>query len=204
MNRSDSREERGQIDDSLVERFKGGDEAAFDQIYQRYRNRIYSYVRRMLRNNPRAEDITQEVFVRVYVSITTYRPEGLFNAWIYRIATNLSRNELRKNRNIVQVSLSESIPSKDDNLSLIDLIGDESQSPDELMKRKEMQETMERVLESMPEMHKEAIVLCVIEGLSYEEAAAVIGINSKAVSTRLSRARKMFIEKIDNSKGWAS
>lgn len=183
-------------DDLLIERFKNGDRVAFDEIYNRYKDRIFNYMRRMIGNKETAEELAQEVFINIYMSIAAYKPKGLFKAWIYTIASNLVKNELKKKSYKINILLSKPITGAENNVTLENVLASEAFSSRHIIENNELKEQIESVIKSLPPIYKEVIVLCLIEGLSYEEAAQVLKTNVKTISSRLARARKLSIQKI--------
>ncbi|MFH1594571.1 MAG: sigma-70 family RNA polymerase sigma factor [Candidatus Omnitrophota bacterium] len=188
-------------EDLLIERFKEGDRASFDKIYSKYKARILSYINRMIGNIAVAEELTQETFINVFINVARYEPRGMFKAWIYMIASNLAKNELRRRSQRKDVSLFKVIGGQSCDTTLENVLTSESLSPESIINNGELKETIEEILQSLPVIHREVLVLCVIEGLSYEEAARVLNINVKTVSSRLVRARRRFIEDIKRRRG---
>jgi len=184
-------------EDLLIGKFKNGDRAAFEEIYNRYRNRILNYICRMIGDKEAAQEITQEVFINVYMDIGRYKPRGLFKAWIYTIASNLAKNELKRRSYAVNIPLSTPIKKGNSAFALEDVLTSKNLSPESIIENGDIKEQIENVLKSLSPRHREVIILCVIEGLHYEEAAHVLKTNVKTVSSRLARARKEFIRKIE-------
>lgn len=193
--RPDTGNSAGSDDDLLIERFKDGDRAAFDEIYKRYKARILNYLYKLLGNKEAAEELAQETFIHLYIDVTAYQPRGVFRAWLYTVASNLAKNELKKRKRIKCESLSGP-QSGETGLPLEDTLSDEHLSPEKIAENKELKEQIGRILRSIPPVYREAIVLCVVEGLSYEEAAAILHTNAKTLSSRLARGRELFISRI--------
>lgn len=183
-------------EDLLVERFLKGERSAFDELYRRYKDRILNYINRMISDKGTAEELTQEVFINVYTNISNYKPKGFFKAWIYTIASNLAKNELKKRSYKINVSLFRPIRGKEADITLEDVLTNEELSSEFIIKNNELKEEIEVILRSLPVPYREVIVLCAMEGLSYEEAARILKINVKTVSSRLARARQSFIKRI--------
>ena len=183
-------------EDLLVDKFRGGDRTAFDVLYERYKNRIHNFIYRMIGNRQVAEELTQEVFINVYMNIGSYQPKGLLKAWVYTIASNAAKNELKRRSYRKDISLFRPLGSEDGDIELNDILASGSFSPDSLVENEELKEEIENALKSLPAIYREVITLCVIEGLSYEESGRILKINVKTVSSRLARARKRFIRRI--------
>ncbi len=188
-------------DDTLVELFKNGDEKAFNELFGLYRDSIFGYLCRMLRDRQSAEDLAQEVFISVYTNAANYRPEGHFKAWIYRIASNLAKNEFKKRSYRVMVSLFSPIQSGDNDLTLADTIAGPGETSGVIMERKEKEKLVKEVINELPLKYREVLVLCAIEELSYEEAARALNTNVKTVSSRLARARAVVMKKMKALEG---
>jgi len=131
------------------------------------------------------------------MDIGRYKPRGLFKAWIYTIASNLAKNELKRRSYAVNIPLSTPIKKGNSAFALEDVLTSKNLSPESIIENGDIKEQIENVLKSLSPRHREVIILCVIEGLHYEEAAHVLKTNVKTVSSRLARARKEFIRKIE-------
>lgn len=183
-------------DDQLAERSKSGDQTAFDRLYDKYKNRIFNYINRMIGDRSTAEELTQETFIKAYVSLSHYKARGYFKTWIYTIASNLAKNELKRRSYKTDVSLSKPIHDSGGDIMLEDVLTDEKLSSESIVENLELKQEIERVIKSLSPKHREVIILCSIDGLSYEEAAYVLKTNINTISSRLARARKRFIEKM--------
>lgn len=193
-------EDGGSSDDLLVERFKNGDRAAFDELYNKYKARMLNYLHRFLGDREAAEDLAQETFIQVYVNIKGYRPVGMFKSWLYKIASNIAKNEHRKRAHRKEASLYAEL-ADGGGLTLADILSDEKLSPERIAQNEELKGQIEKILEAIPPVYREAMILCVIEGLSYEEAAETLKTNVKTVSSRLARARELFIGHLKKTRG---
>lgn len=177
----------------LVARCQKADVAAFDEIVARYKGRIYGYLYRMTGNAEDAEDITQEVFVRMYTSIGSFRAEASLSAWLFRIAGNLAVDAFRraKNRRILVRSLDGEVAADvgDENAFVTRDVPDWSREPMTLLARAESGAQIQTALEKLPPRLRSAVVLCDIEGLSYEDIAVVERIPLGTVKSRIFSAR---------------
>jgi len=186
----------GQSEDLiLVEKVQSGDREAFSGLYGRYKAKILNYLYRMFNNRTLAEDITQQAFIKAYLNISKYKPTGTFSSWLYAIARNLAKNEIRKISRIKIVSLDACI-SEDGQLSLLDVMKSGAFNVEKTLENKEIKEKIEDMLEIMPVKYREIITLCIIQDMSYEEVAKIIKCSVSTVAIRLHRARKHFIEMI--------
>jgi RNA polymerase sigma-70 factor (ECF subfamily) len=188
-------EPSGNWEDPLVRRFVAGDEAAFNELFNAYKSRIFNYINKMTGDREVAEELTQETFISVYMNINNYKPLGLFKAWIYTIASNLTRNELKRRASKKDVSLNQPI-SDSETATLEDILSSEKLSPEYIAQNKELKTVIEKALRSLPDIYREVIILCVMEEMSYEDAARALCTNVKTVSSRLARAREMFIKSV--------
>ena len=175
----------------LVERMQSGDRAAFEKLYMKYREVILNYLYRMLNNREIAEEITQDALVKVYLNIHKYKPTGSFSSWVYAIARNLAKNEIRKLSRAKSVSLETKIGEEGD-LTLEDVIKSKTFDAETVLKSNEVQQQIEKVLNAMPVKYREVITLCVIQKVPYEEAAEILKCSKSSVAIRLFRARKIY------------
>jgi RNA polymerase sigma-70 factor (ECF subfamily) len=172
------------IDDSaLATRARTGDLAAFNALVETHQDAVYGLCLRMLASSHAAEDVTQDVFLAAYRRIDSYRG-GVFRAWLLRIAANACTDELRRRRRRPQVSLDEATGDG----SPLDL-PDESESPEESVLRGELSRYIQAGLMALPPDQRAAVVLCDVQGLSYEEVSAALHVSLGTVKSRLSRGR---------------
>ncbi|MCX7640088.1 MAG: sigma-70 family RNA polymerase sigma factor [Pyrinomonadaceae bacterium] len=185
-------------DNELMEAFKNGDEEAFVEIVKRYQHSITNYLYRILNDYEEAVDLAQETFVRVYASIERYHSENAFSTYVYRIATNLAISELRKRK-------------RRKILSLTGLFGDPKEKvfepsddrplANEEMLQEEMQEKIAKAVASLPEKYRLPLVLCDIEGKSYQEVAEILNLGLGTTKSRISRARGILKKKLKDYLG---
>jgi len=173
---------------------------AFDAFHQRFLSKILNYVNRVVGDYQKAEEITQETFLQVYRHLDSYRPEGKTSSWLFKIATNLSKNELRnqRRRNFLGFSLNRKISNDDQDTELIELIPDRSHKPDALAEINELAETLESAINKLPLKYREVILICEVYGYSYQEASEILNCTKANVGIRLCRARRR-IKKIIES-----
>jgi RNA polymerase sigma-70 factor (ECF subfamily) len=188
------RERLRSLDDSaVVGAFLDGEERAFDELVDRYQARLLNFVYRTIGDREKAEDLIQEVFVRVYRHLHRFDRSKKFSTWIYTIASNLAKNELR-NRSRNPLVLFQSIRKQweDDDRPL--QFEDATSRPDDLYRKRHLRELVERSVEQLPEHHRQVFVLRELEGKSYEEIAEITACNLGTVKSRLNRARNSFAE----------
>jgi RNA polymerase sigma-70 factor (ECF subfamily) len=176
----------------LINRFKGGDASAFEEIILKYQDRIYNICRYMLGNAYDAEDAAQDVFLKAYQNLNKFKPDSSLYTWLYRIAVNTCIDYRRK-------PFFESLfkKSKEGDVFVVDQPSD-SPSPERLYGSKEIGNAIQLALGRLSEKLRTVIVLKEIEGLSYEEIAEVLDVSIGTVKSRISRAREELKELLKN------
>jgi RNA polymerase sigma factor (sigma-70 family) len=153
----------------------------WDEIVDQHSDRVYRLAYRLTGNRPDAEDLTQEVFVRVFRSLSTYTP-GTFEGWLHRITTNLFLDQARRKQRIRFDGLTD---DKTDRLTSL------TPSPDAAYDDQQFDDDVERALATLPPDFRAAVVLCDVEGLSYEEIAEILGAKLGTVRSRIHRGRAL-------------
>jgi len=159
-------------------------------IFERHKSHIYTLFLRMAVDAATAEDLLQETFLRLLRHARRYRPIAKVTTWLYRIAFNLALNEAR--RRSVRVHLSLNPETNPDTLRVIDTVASEEADPFERLSDRECERLVREVLEMLPPQQRAVLILCDMEGLSYEEAGKVLGLRPGTVGSRLCRARRTF------------
>jgi RNA polymerase sigma-70 factor, ECF subfamily len=191
------REQLRALDDSAVVRsFLDGEERAFQELVDRYQTRLLNFVYRTIGDREKAEDLVQEVFIRVYRHLHRFDASKKFSTWIYTIASNLAKNELR-NRSRNPLVLFQTITKhwQDEERPL--QFEDALSRPDDLYRKRHLRELVEEATARLPEHHRQVFVLRELEGKSYEEIAEITNCNLGTVKSRLNRARNSFAEIIE-------
>jgi len=176
-----------QTDADIMLRVKAGDQSAFEYLVQKYRRPMVSFMYRMARNSAAAEDLAQEVFLRVYRSRETYEASAKFTTWLYRIATNLAVNHARDSRHErpeVQVSLDE--PDEDTGTTLE--LPDASLNAEQQMVRRERLLAIRRKVEALPEQQRLAVIMHKYQQMDYKQIAEVLKKSESATKSLLFRA----------------
>ena len=174
----------------IVRKVLQGDVNAFEKLVTEYEKAVYAIALRMTGNTEDAADMTQETFIKAYNSLSSFRGDSKFSVWLYRIANNVCLDFLRSKNRRPTVSLS----AEDDDGEETQLdIADESQSPELLLESSLTRDAVRRGLDSLPPDYKQILLLREIQGLSYEEIAAALGIESGTVKSRIFRARKKLV-----------
>jgi RNA polymerase sigma-70 factor (ECF subfamily) len=180
-------------DSDLVQAYLAGDASCFRRLVERYQGRIVNFLCRSIGDRERAEDLAQGVFIRVYKHLHRFDQEKKFSTWIYTIASNLAKNELRnRSRNPLVLFQALTNQWEDDHRPL--QFEDSAYRPDDLFRKRQLQELVQRAVEDLPEHHKTVFVLREIEGKSYEEISDITATNLGTVKSRLNRARHNFAE----------
>jgi len=172
---------------ALVQRCAAGDEAASAELVAEHQRMVVQLAMNLLGDRDEALDLSQEVFLRVFRTIHSFRGQSSLRTWIYRIAVNQARNRhrfWRRRHRADQVSLDEHVALHGDFLS-----GSET-TPDRLLAQKELATRLQNALDRLPFDQRTAIVLREIDGLSYEEIAYSLGVAVGTVKSRLTRARQ--------------
>jgi RNA polymerase sigma-70 factor (ECF subfamily) len=180
---------------ALIEAHLGGDPHAFGQIVARYQFRLLNFVYRMIGDRERAEDLVQEAFLRVHRHLDRFDPSRKFSTWIYTIASNLAKNELRNRSRSPFVVLERARSGEEDGLSQVDF-EDSGTRPDDLYERRSLKALVDATVAKLASHHREVFVLRELEGKSYEEIAEIMHCNLGTVKSRLNRARQSFAELI--------
>ncbi len=189
-----TREELGSLSDSeVVQRFLDGEERAFGELVDRYDNRLLNFVYRTVGDRERAQDLVQETFVRVYRHLHRFDQSKKFSTWIYTIASNLAKNELR-NRSRNPLVLFQTIKKNWDADHRPLEWEDETLKPDDLFRKRHLKEMVDKAVKELPEHHRLVFVLRELEGKTYEEIAEITDTNLGTVKSRLNRARNNFAQ----------
>jgi RNA polymerase sigma-70 factor (ECF subfamily) len=183
-------------DGELVAAHLEGHPVAFSQLYDRYRDRLVHFIARKTGDRDRAEDLVQEAFIRVTRHLHRFDQGKKVSTWIYTICSNLAKNELR-NRSRSPLVLFQKLTThwESDHRPL--QFEDFGNRPDDLYRKRYLQDLVEQMVEELPEHHKLVFRLRELEGKSYEEIAEITGVNLGTVKSRLHRARTSFAERIE-------
>lgn len=194
--RAQERQALHELDDAhVVQRHLAGDAQAFGTLVDRYQVRLLSFVNRTIGDRERAEDLVQEVFIRVFRHLHRFDQTKKFSTWIYTIASNLAKNELRnRSRNPLVFFQTIKRNWEADHRPL--QFEDATARPDDLYRKRFLKDAVEQCVGQLPEHHRVVFVLRELEGKSYEEIAEITGCNLGTVKSRLNRARNSFAQLI--------
>jgi RNA polymerase sigma-70 factor, ECF subfamily len=170
-----------------IKQVKKGDQNAFAEIVDLYKDKIYQLCYRMLGNAHEAEDIAQEAFIRAYVNIHTYDMSKKFSTWLYRIATNLSIDRIRKKK--PDYFLDAEIAGTD-GLTMYSQVAAEEKLPEEEIETMELQQTIQNEILKLPDKYRSVIVLKYIDELPLKEISEILDIPIGTVKTRIHRGRE--------------
>lgn len=181
-------------DEDLMARVAEDDERAFTELVRRFQGRVTNLISRVLNDRNGSDDLTQEVFVRVHVHRRNYRRGSKFSTWLFTIAANLAKNEIRRRvrrRNWFSLDALQEVLHD----SVIQL-ADPTEGREAGLEREQLQGEVGRAIATVPEKYRLSLVLRDIEGLSYEEIAEVLGVPGGTVRSRINRARSMLKRKL--------
>ena len=171
----------------LIRKAKQGDMLAFEELILKHEKIVYNLALRMMNHSEDAMDISQEVFLKAYRSLSNFDERSAFSTWIYRITHNTCIDEIRKRKGKQTYSLEEDLESEDGSMQR--QVADDGDTPEESLMRKEQKSEILRALDTLSEEHKAAIILRDVKGLSYEEIAEILELSLGTVKSRINRAR---------------
>ncbi|WHY00936.1 RNA polymerase sigma factor SigW [Neobacillus sp. DY30] len=164
-----------------------GDQDAFAEIVEIYSNSIFQLGYRMLGNRQEAEDIAQEAFIRAYVNIKSFNQDLKFSTWLFRIATNLCIDRIRKKKPDYYL---DAEVSGTDGLTMYSQLASDSPLPENELESLELQESVQKEILKLPEKYRSVIVLKYIEELSLNEISEILDLPLGTVKTRIHRGRE--------------
>jgi RNA polymerase sigma-70 factor (ECF subfamily) len=179
----------------LIEAHLAGDPRAFEAIVARYQVRLLNFVYRMIGDRERAEDLVQEAFLRVYRHLDRFDRSRRFSTWVYTIASNLAKNELRNRSRSPLVTFERPARSDEAEASTLDIEA-RGTRPDDMFEQRRLRTLVDTTVSRLALHHREVFVLRELEGKSYEEIADIMHCNLGTVKSRLNRARQSFAELI--------
>jgi len=184
-------------DNLLIEQCLKGQQSSFSELIDKYKNLVFDLAYRMTYNLQDAEDISQEVFIRAYKSLSNFNPRYKFSTWLYQMTLNLCRDRFRKGK-IPSISL-DTPPNEGDQKDFNSLIADPKNNLEETFLQAEQTNFINTLISSLPLKYREVIVLRHLRDLSYEEMSKILNISIGSVKTRLFRAREKLREILETS-----
>jgi len=182
-------------DAQIMLRVKAGDEPAFDYLVQKYRRPIVSFMYRMAHNAAAAEDLAQEVFLRVYRSRASYEASAKFTTWLYRIATNLAVNHARDTRH-ERPEVTVSLDEPDEETGNTFELPDGAMNAEQAMVRRERMKAIRRKVEALPEQQRLAVIMHKYQQMDYKQIAEVLKRSESATKSLLFRAYETLREQL--------
>jgi len=181
-------------DAELVSLCQQGQQAAFAELVERYEKKVYNLAYRMLGNGEDARELVQEAFLKGYYALPDFRGDASFSTWLYRIATNLCLDVLRRRKNKIAFSLDE--PLETEKGTLERQLPAEEEGPEVIVERRELQIFIQELIGTLPPEQRLVLVMREFQELTYEEIAAALQCSLGTVKSRLSRARRALKEKL--------
>ena len=182
-------------DADVMLRVKAGDEAAFDYLVQKYRRPLVSFMYRMAHNAAAAEDLAQEVFLRVYRSRASYEASAKFSTWLYRIATNLAVNHARDTRH-ERPEVTVSLDEPDDDAGTTLELPDANLTAEQALVRRERMTAIRQKVEALPEQQRLAVIMHKYQQMDYKQIADVLKKSESATKSLLFRAYETLREQL--------
>jgi RNA polymerase sigma-70 factor (ECF subfamily) len=184
-------------DEELVTRARAKDFGAFEQLVDRYEDKVYRLAFRFVRNETEAKEIVQDTFLSIWRKLDTFKGDAQFGSWVYRVAANAALMRLRSQRRHPEVSTEELPIDFLDTYGHLPTAGDNwARRPDDELQSDELRRRIQAAVDDLPEIYKTVFLIRDVEGLSTEETAEVLGISVPTVKTRLHRARLALREAI--------
>ena len=189
-------------DEQLMALVSGGDLRAFETLVDKYKDRMINFISRSIADPSTAEDVFQELFIRVFHARHEYKPTAAFSTWLYTIAHNLCYNARRDNLHhdravSLEQPLSSSGQTTEKTLQVKDTIQDQGDDPLQNLGLKEREGLVKRAISELPKDYREFLILKHYEGLDYGAIASIMGGSKDSVKMRAVRARKALKEKLE-------
>jgi RNA polymerase sigma-70 factor (ECF subfamily) len=182
-------------DVQLMVRFQAGDLEAFDKLFLRHAPSVVNFAYRFVRNREIAEELAQEVFLRVHDAASAYRPKAKFRTWLYRIATNVCLNEVRRPQFRARHEPIQGSREGGDEIPM-EYIDRSVEAPDAVMERRAIAAALKSALAQLPEKQRVAFILNKYQDLSYAEVAEVMTTSEKSVKSLIHRAKEAMAEQL--------
>jgi len=182
-------------DIELVERSKQGDPVAFEELVIMHQKLIYNLAYRMMGNEEDACDVVQEAFLRAFKSLKKFNMKSSFSTWLYRIASNICIDQLRKNKKfrVYPMSYQDNFSENNTKFAV-----ESDDLPEEQAERRETRKRVNQAINKLPEEHRIIVVLRDIQGMSYKEIAEILKLNIGTVKSRINRARLSLKKELQN------
>ena len=183
-------QESGPSDKELIEQFRNGDQSAFEQLVIRHQRRVYNLAYRITGLPDEAQELAQEIFIKVYQKLDTFRGEAAFTTWLYQVAANHSKNKLKYlKRRKYYTSSSVDEPIEGANGAIEKQFESPAPTPEDLMNSAQLQKIVQEKLSELPDEHRIVLTLRDIQGLDYDQIAKITGLALGTVKSRIHRGR---------------
>lgn len=177
-------------DEELVARARAKDYAAFEELLDRYEDKVFRLAFRFVRNESEAKEILQDAFLSIWRKLDTFKGDSQFSSWVYRVAANAALMRLRVQRRHPEMSTEDLPVGYLDNHGQLPTGGENwAKRPDEQLQSDELRRHIQAAVEALPELYRSVFLIRDVEGLSTEETAELLDISIPTVKTRLHRAR---------------
>lgn len=187
------------MSDNLIARCKNGDRDAFNELVEKYQNKVINIAYGILSNADDAADAAQEVFIKVYRSIGSFKEQSSLSTWIYRITVNVCTDIVRKNSKHSKVlSINQTFGEDEQEFD----IKDDSRTPDELAELNETQREVRQAISELKDEYRAVLTLFDIEGMPYDKISEILKIPIGTVKSRLSRAREALKKELSKKRNF--
>jgi RNA polymerase sigma-70 factor (ECF subfamily) len=185
-------------DENFIKKCQNGDREAFNKLVKKYQNDVFNICFRFLGNKDDAYDTAQDIFIKVYESIHEFKFKASFMTWLYRITLNTCKNKSTSNfkRNSLIKNI-ETLNNDDERVNIVEMIGDKSPAILDEILAKQRDEIVQKIINSLPFLYKNIIILSDIHGCSHKEIAQLCDLNISTVKTRLIRGRNLIRMKLE-------
>jgi len=187
-------------DEMLMVRYQRGEREAFAELVRRHNRPIYNFVRRQLRVSSLAEDVTQDVFMRLVQNAAEFKHEARFLTWLYTIARNLCVDQTRRRKHRKHASLDAPMDTSEESGSLMDVIPSGEMSSDRKSVNKQLHETMQRAIEGLSEEQREVFLMREFLDMPFKQIADVVGVPENTVKSRMRYALEKLRLELDEYK----
>ncbi len=182
----------------LVKEMQAGKSEAFEEMVRSYQKRVYGLAYNLTHNQSDAEDVAQEVFLRVCNKINTFLGKSAFSSWVYRITLNVSFMRLKNQKKIQQIPLDNILPEYQEDGFHVGVVNDWSMKTDDVLLSSESRKIIQKAINQLPEKEKAVFVLRDVEGLPTEKVCDILELSASAVKSRLHRSRLFLRKRLSN------